>query len=68
MSQLTNEEAGMAYQLTCAETGAKCPFTVTTESKDELMQHVMIHAQVAHPEMASKPPTPEVIEKLIHMV
>jgi len=58
----------MAYKLTCAETGAKCPFTVTTETKNELMQHVGMHAKTAHPEMANNPPTPEQIEKLIHQV
>ena len=58
----------MAYKLTCAETGANCPFSVTTETKAELMEHVGIHAKTAHPEMASKPPSPEMIEKLIHQV
>lgn len=58
----------MAYKLVCAETGAKCPFEVVTESKDELMQHVAIHAKMAHPELASNPPSPELIEKLIHQV
>lgn len=58
----------MAYQLTCADTGANCPFKVTTETKDELMQHVQIHAKAAHPEMASKPPSPETIEKLVRQV
>lgn len=58
----------MAYKLTCAETGADCPFTVTTKTKEELMQHVAVHAQSAHPEMANKPPSPETIEKLIHQV
>jgi predicted small metal-binding protein len=56
----------MAYQLTCADTGAKCPFTVTTESREELMAHVQIHASTAHPEMA--PPPPDVVEKLIKTV
>lgn len=58
----------MAYKLVCAETGAKCPFEVTTENRDELMQHVQIHAKMAHPEMASNPPSPQMIEKLIHQV
>jgi predicted small metal-binding protein len=58
----------MAYKLTCAETGANCPFEVKTETKDELMQHVAVHAKMAHPEMASKPPSPEQIEQLIHQV
>ena len=58
----------MSYKLVCAETGAKCPFEVVTESKDELMQHVAIHAKMAHPELANDPPSPEMIEKLIHQV
>jgi predicted small metal-binding protein len=58
----------MAYKMACAETGAKCPFEVQTETRDELMQHVMIHAKMSHPEMADKPPSPEQIEKLIHQV
>lgn len=58
----------MAYSLTCADTGAKCPFTVTTETRDELMEHVQIHTKSAHPEMAKNPPSPEVIAKLIRQV
>jgi len=58
----------MAYKLVCADTGAKCPFEVTTDGKDELMQHVAIHAKMAHPEMASNPPSPEMINRLIHEV
>ncbi len=56
----------MAYKLTCADTGAKCPFTVTTEGREELMEHVKVHARTAHPEMA--PPPPDVVEKLIKTV
>ena len=40
----------MALKLVCAETGAKCPFEVVAESKEELMEHVGIHAKMAHPE------------------
>lgn len=58
----------MAFMLRCADTGAKCPFEVTTSTKEELMQHVGVHAKAAHPEMAAKPPSPETIEKLIHTV
>jgi hypothetical protein len=32
------------------------------------MEHVSVHAKMAHPEMASDPPSPETIEKLIHEV
>jgi predicted small metal-binding protein len=58
----------MAYKLVCAETGAKCPFEVVSSTRDELMEHVQVHAKTAHPEMASNPPSPETIEKLIHNV
>jgi predicted small metal-binding protein len=58
----------MAFKLVCAETGAKCPFEVVTDTKDELIQHVGIHARMAHPEMASNPPSPEMVNALIHEV
>jgi predicted small metal-binding protein len=58
----------MAYKLVCAETGAKCPFEVVAESRPELMEHVGIHAKMAHPEMAKNPPSPEMINKLVHEV
>lgn len=41
----------MAYSLRCADTGADCPGQFTTESEDELMQHVQMHAAAAHPDM-----------------
>jgi predicted small metal-binding protein len=56
----------MAYKLTCADTGAKCPFTVVTEKREELMEHVAVHAKFSHPEMT--PPPPEMVEKLVHVV
>ena len=58
----------MALKLVCAETGAKCPFEVVAPTKEELMEHVGIHSKMAHPEMASNPPSPEMIEKLVHQV
>lgn len=58
----------MAYKLVCAETGAKCPFEVVSSTRDELMEHVKVHAQMAHPEMAKNPPSPEMIGKMIHEV
>jgi len=58
----------MALKLVCAETGATCPFEVVAATKDELMQHVGIHAKMAHPEMAANPPSQETIENLIREV
>ena len=58
----------MAYKLACADTGAKCSFEVVTDTKDELMEHVAVHAKCAHPEMVANPPSPDVIEQLIRQV
>jgi predicted small metal-binding protein len=44
----------MAYQFACASLGAPCPGSFTTESKDELMEHVGLHTQAAHPDLAGK--------------
>ena len=56
----------MAYRITCADTGAKCPGSFTTEGKEELMEHVKIHATTAHPDMAAPPP--EAVEAMIKEV
>ena len=58
----------MAFILRCADGGAKCAFQVTAETKEELMEHVKVHAAYAHPELAKNPPTPEVIQSMIHEV
>ena len=41
----------MAYSLRCADSRANCPGEFTTETEEELMRHVEMHAQTAHPEM-----------------
>jgi predicted small metal-binding protein len=58
----------MGYKLSCAETGAQCGFEVTTDKREELMEHVKLHMQQSHPELLKNPPPPEVIEGLIHQV
>ena len=58
----------MALKLACVETGMKCSFEVVTDTKEELMQHVGVHVNMAHPGMAKDPPPPEMIAKLIHEV
>ncbi len=58
----------MAYKVVCAESGAKCPFEVVSSTRDELMEHVKIHAKMAHPEMEKNPPSPEMVSKMIHEV
>lgn len=41
----------MAYSLKCADLGNECPGSFTTETQDELMKHVELHAGQAHPDM-----------------
>jgi len=48
----------MAYSVTCADTGADCPGQFTTETKVELVKHLEMHAEEAHPGL-------ELIEALI---
>lgn len=56
----------MAYRITCADTGAPCPGSFTTDTKAELMEHVKVHAAKAHPDMDAPPP--EAVEALIKEV
>lgn len=56
----------MAYKISCADTGADCAGSFTTETKEELMEHVKIHAQHSHPDMT--PPPPEAIATMIKEV
>ncbi len=39
----------MAYSIVCADAGTDCPGSFTTETKEELLKHVELHAQEAHP-------------------
>ena len=58
----------MAYQLTCADSGTKCPGKFVTESEKELMDHVKMHMQTAHPEMAKNPPPQDQLKKMVKQV
>jgi predicted small metal-binding protein len=58
----------MAYSLTCADSGTKCPGKFVTESEKELMDHVKMHMTAAHPEMVKHPPPPEQLKKLVKQV
>ncbi len=51
----------MAYSLKCGDLGNDCPGSFTTETQDELMKHVELHAGQAHPDMEM---TPEVMEQV----
>jgi predicted small metal-binding protein len=58
----------MAYSLTCADGGGKCPGKFVTETEKELMDHVQLHMKASHPEMLKNPPPPDQVKKMIHMV
>jgi predicted small metal-binding protein len=45
----------MAYSFACADLGGACPGSFSTESKDELMAHVQLHSQTAHPDLVIGP-------------
>jgi predicted small metal-binding protein len=55
----------MPYELQCADTGAECAFACTTQTEVELMQHVQVHASVAHPDMELTPETVAHVKSLI---
>ncbi len=52
----------MAYSIRCADAGVDCPGSFTTETKEELMKHVELHASEAHPDLDLQP---EQIEALV---
>jgi predicted small metal-binding protein len=55
----------MAYSLTCADMGTDCPGKFVTETKDELLEHVQLHAQRAHPEVVGNAEAEAMIPSLI---
>ncbi len=52
----------MAYSVVCSDAVPGCPARFTTETKKELLKHVEIHGQTAHPGLAI---TDEQVEALI---
>ena len=51
-----------SYSVSCKDSGTDCPGSFTTESKEELIEHVQLHARKAHGE---KNLPAEEIEKLM---
>jgi len=58
----------MAYQFTCADTGAPCPGSFTAETAEELGAHLQLHAQHAHPDVANDPAAAQMVQSLIRQV
>jgi predicted small metal-binding protein len=55
----------MAHSFACASTGADCPGSFTTESKDELLAHLQMHSERAHPDLAGNPDLGAMLDSLI---
>jgi predicted small metal-binding protein len=58
----------MAYSMRSADTGADCSGAFSADTEDELMQHVEIHATVAHPDMELTPATVQQVKSLARVV
>jgi predicted small metal-binding protein len=58
----------MAYSFACADMGADCPGSFTTETKDELLAHTQLHVQQAHPDLGDKPELAGAVAGLIKTV
>jgi predicted small metal-binding protein len=59
------EVVPMSYSLNCADSGADCPGAFTTATEGELIEHLQVHAKVAHPDMEMTPETFDQIKGLI---
>jgi predicted small metal-binding protein len=53
----------MAYSIRCADAGMDCPDSFTTETKEELVKHVELHANGAHPDVDLQPEQVEALVK-----
>jgi predicted small metal-binding protein len=55
----------MPYSLRCADSGMDCPGQFTTKTEGELMQHVELHVQEAHPDMELTAENVEMVKGLV---
>ena len=55
----------MAFSLSCADTGTDCPGEFKTETQEELMEHVELHASRAHPDMELDDATRQQLASLV---
>jgi len=58
----------MAFSISCADAGSDCPANFTTESRAELMDHITVHAEKAHPDMEMTPEAAQQMSGLIKTV
>ncbi len=55
----------MAKSLACGDAGMDCPGRFTTETEEELMKHVQLHAAEAHPDLVLTPELAAQIKTLV---
>ncbi len=55
----------MSVTMTCADLGLECPGKFTTTTDDELLAHVALHAEKAHPDIELND---ELVEKVKSLV
>ena len=55
----------MPYTIACADAGMSCPASFTTETKDELFEHVMMYGEKKHPELASNADMSAQLEQMV---
>jgi predicted small metal-binding protein len=55
----------MSFSIRCADSGADCPAVFTTQTEDELMDHIRVHAAAAHPDLELTPETRDMIRGLV---
>lgn len=59
----------MAFSLACKDAGAStCPGSFTTETRDELFEHVALHAAKSHPEMKMDEATRQHVDAAVKTV
>jgi predicted small metal-binding protein len=55
----------MAYALRCADSGMDCPAEFKTATEEELMEHVKVHASIAHPQLELNEDTVAMVKSLV---
>lgn len=58
----------MAVSMQCADLTGTCPAVFTTDTEEELLEHVALHAQRAHPEVELTPQVVEQVQGLVRTV
>lgn len=58
----------MAYSIACADMGVECPGSFTTETKDELMEHAVMHMKASHADIEVNDESMAELEGLVKTV